>query len=117
MGVRSKQLNLPELYGVLDLRYGSTGQKEEITISSDNWIEQGNYFVQVISDDKTKDFKETSKLIVHAKSDINNTYEENLEIENLFAHIVKIVSGEGNLTIYSSKALNTSFDIQVLYFG
>jgi len=36
--------------------------------------------------------------------------------DNLFANIVKIVSNDGSITVYSNKALTEAFDIQVLSF-
>jgi len=114
MGVRSKQLNLPELFEVLDPRYGKAGAIKEVTIGKD-WTLEGSYFVQTI--ENIEGLTVDSKLVVQVKKSIEDTYEENLKKENLFAHIVKIVSGENSLTIYSCSELDTSFDIQVLYFN
>jgi len=116
MGVRSKQLNLPDLYKVLDPRYGSAGDIEEITIRAYDWEKQGDYFVQVITNDTTTKFKDDNKLIIDVKFDVTQTYEKNLELQNLFAHIVKIEYGNGSLTVYSTEYLDTSFNIQVMYF-
>jgi len=112
--VRTKQLNLPELYEVLDPRYTKAGTLIELTVTTD-WVLDGNYYVQTISD--IEGITAESKLVVQVKKSVDDTYEQTLEKENLFAHIIKIVSTNGAITIYSSKALETSFDIQVLYFG
>jgi len=115
MGIRSKQLNLPELYEAFDLRYGSAGEMIIATIG-ETWTktDKDNYFTQVIDMEGITD---DSKLVIQAKTTINETYEETLNRENLFAHIVKIVPGENKLTVYSSKALETAFEIQVLCFN
>jgi len=114
-GIRSRQLNLPELYEEFDNRYGRPGVILDITVSN-TWTKSksGNYYVQEI--DNLEDVTPDSKLIIQVKKSLESSYEENLEKENLFAHIDKVVCGEGKIAIYSCKDLDVPFDIQVLCF-
>jgi len=115
--VRSKQLDLPELYDVLDPRYAKAGASvcklNEVTITT-NWELNGNYYMQTIGD--MEDITASCKSVVQVKKLVEDTYEQTLEKDNLFANIVKIVSNDGSITVYSNKALTEAFDIQVLSF-
>ena len=112
-GIRGKQIDLEDLYKELDPRFSSAGITKDVTVSN-KWTNEGNYYVQTVSLDG---INADSKLIVQSKQSIDDSYEENLEKENLFSHIVKIISNENSLTIYSCKELEVPFEIQVLYFN
>jgi len=122
MSVRIKQLNIAELeqhFGALymakDAEVGTNAVMLEVTTST-TWVENGNYYTQTI--ENVLNVTTNSKLVAQLQKNVNTmTYNELLDAENLFAHIVKIESGEGSLTLYSPKALDKSFTIEILCFN
>lgn len=116
-GIRSKQLDLEELYGVLDSRFMGKMEAITVTITESNWTKENDQYLQIIEDKSLENVNSDTKLVVKVKILDEDTYDEVLEKENLFAHITKIIPSEKSLKIYSYKNLETSFDIQISFFN
>jgi len=118
MGIRTKQIDLEELYGVLDERYSPHGKVKNISVPAKWNVDADNgYFYQTLDGEDFAEIIPESKLIIQPKYTFSETYEENLENENLFSHIVRVVPGEGSITFYSNSSLEDSFDISILIFN
>ena len=118
MGVRSKQLNLEELYSLLDPRYSGAGEYIDVTIGT-NWnLDSGTgYYVQTINDAVLSKVTADCKMVVEVKHELNETDVEKELKDDLFFNIQKIEPSEASITVYSSAELATEFKIRILYFG
>ena len=123
MGIRVKQLNISELYSELDARYGSVGKNLDVNISADtewevyNSSENVKYY-RLRVDINDEGINKDSRLIIQSKYNITKTYDDNLENENTFSHIVKVTPGENFITFYSDIDLkNSSLNVSVLLFN
>lgn len=115
MGIRSKQIDMDELYNELGQHFVSAGTSMDITVPT-VWSKAtgDRYYSQTIQNLSKID--ENSKLFIRPKFDLEKTEEENASNEALFSHVVKATPGSNSITFYidSEEPLDTSFIVSIM---
>jgi len=109
--IRTKQINMPELYEALDSRY----KVLDVSIPS-AWSKEENeiYYKQNVAINGAT-ITSDSKVVIQTRFDLSKTVEENAENEALFTHIVKATQNDDNtITFYSETAMESALNVSIL---